>query len=132
MAEIGQKVKVGGVDHTVKWVGPDHAELKNLSTGEVVLVKKRTSQWQSVFGNAFANGRAKAEAYLNSRMESVGVKVENISKFVVEGEEFYGGTVFDAVQQWCRANRKSEAKVTYPPQVSGTYEMTVGGKAVKK
>lgn len=81
--------------------------------------------------NAYSNGRQKAETYLNQKMAEAGVKVENIAIYVVEGTEYYGGSVFEAVEQWCRTNRKSEAKVSSPGSVAGKYEMTVGGRAVK-
>jgi hypothetical protein len=80
----------------------------------------------------YSNGRAKAKTYLNQKMAAVGVKVENIAIYVVEGEESYGGTVFDAVAAWCKAHRKSEARVTAPGSVAGTYEMTAGGRAIKQ
>lgn len=81
--------------------------------------------------NAYSNGRQKAETYLNQKMAEAGVRVENITTYVVEGTEYYGGSVFEAVEQWCRTNRKSEARVSSPGSVAGKYEMTVGGRAVK-
>ena len=84
------------------------------------------------YTNSFQNGRQKAETYLNQKMAEAGVEVENIAIYVVEGEEFYGGTVFDAVAAWCKAHRKSEARVTAPGSVAGTYEMTAGGRAIKQ
>lgn len=81
--------------------------------------------------NSYSNGRQKAETYLNQKMAEAGVRVENITTYVVEGTEYYGGSVFEAVEQWCRTNRKSEARVSSPGSVAGKYEMTVGGRAVK-
>ena len=95
-----------------------------------------------VNSNAYQNGRTKAERHINSRMKMLGLntfqkftaedeKVENIAIYIVEGEEFYGGTVFDAVTSWCRSHGKSTARVSSPSKDAGMYEMTVGGKAVK-
>lgn len=84
------------------------------------------------YTNSYENGRQKAKTHLNQKMAAVGVKVENIAIYVVEGEEFYGGTVFDAVAAWCKAHRKSKARVTAPGSVAGTYEMTAGGRAIKQ
>ena len=51
--------------------------------------------------NAFKLGyKGEAEACLN------GVRVENITTYVVEGTEYYGGSVFEAVEQWCRTTVK--------------------------
>lgn len=76
--------------------------------------------------NAFQNGKAKAQNAIAKQFKAC-----NIAIYVVEGQEFYGGTVQEAAHQWMRSHGKSTCRVTSPGSVAGTYEATAGGSAVK-
>ena len=119
LSQLKQAVGFSSAEEFVADTQETRRIFRTAGGGEAMVIK-RGSAFEIQYKNSasFSNGCARAEAYLNSRMKEVGVRLENVNTFVIretskgfdvllKGDIVYQSYNREEAERWARNNKRT-------------------------